>query len=104
MSYENYGLNYDHTTTNGDVETVPEWILNLETHSELTKHIKFLVKKSKLTSKQNSCEISFLIVLLLALTGNLVLSGLFYFSRDSEGRVKIETISYPRPIFRATPV
>ena len=90
MSYENYGLNYDH----GDGETVPEWILNLETHSELTKRIKFLVKKSKLTSKQNSCEISFLIVLILALTGNLVLSGLFYFSRDSEGRVLIETIYF----------
>ena len=56
MSYENYG--YD-TTTNGDGETVPEWIINHETHSELTKNIKFLVKKSKLISKQNSFEITF---------------------------------------------
>ena len=84
MSYENYG--YD-TTTNGDGETVPEWIINHETHSELTKNIKFLVKKSKLISKQNSFEITFLIVLFLSVTGNLVLSGLFYYSRDSEGRV-----------------
>ena len=84
MSYENYG--YD-TTTNGDGESVPEWIINHETHSELTKNIKFLVKKSKLISKQNSFEITFLIVLFLSVTGNLVLSGLLYYSGDSKGRV-----------------
>ena len=83
MSYENYA--YYPPTDRGDDET--ERILKEETMLELTKHIKFLVKKSKRISKQNYCEIFLLIVLFLSITGNLVLSGLFYYSRDSKGRV-----------------
>ena len=82
MSYEN---NTYYPPTDRDDET--ERILNQETMIELTKHIKFLVKKSKRISKQNYCEIFLLILLFLSITGNLVLSGLFYYSRDSKGRV-----------------
>ena len=82
MSYENDAY---YPPTDRDDET--ERILNQETIIELTKHIKFLVKKSKRISKQNYCEIFLLILLFLSITGNLVLSGLFYYSRDSKGRV-----------------
>ena len=82
MSYENYAY---YPPTDRDDET--ERILNQETMIELTKHIKFLVKKSKRISKQNYCEIFLLILLFLSITGNLVLSGLLYYSRDSKGRV-----------------
>ena len=84
MSYEN---NTYYPPTDRDDETAMERVLNNESQSELRKDIKFLVKKSKRISKQNSCEITFLIVLFLVITGNLVLSGLNYFSRDSKGRV-----------------
>jgi len=84
MSYEN---DFYYPPTDRDDETAIERILNNESQSELTKDIRFLVKKSKRISKQNSCEITFLIVLFLVITGNLVLSGLIYFSRDSKGRV-----------------
>ena len=75
--YENMSFE-DDAPTNRDGETYTEWILNHEIidHSELTKDIKFLVKKSKRISKQNSCEITLLIVLFLTITGNLVISGL----------------------------
>ena len=91
MSYEN---DFYYPPTDRDDETAIERILNNESQSELTKDIRFLVKKSKRISKQNSCEITFLIVLFLVITGNLVLSGLIYFSRDSEGRVLIVTIYF----------
>ena len=81
MSYENDAY---YPLTDRDDET--ERILNQETMIELTKHIKFLVKKSKRISKQNYCEIFLLILLFLSITGNLVLSGLLYYSRDSKGR------------------
>ena len=84
MSYEN---NTYYPPTDRDYETAIETILINESQSELRKDIKFLVKKSKRISKQNSCEITFLIVLFMVIMGNLVLSGLIYFSRDSEGRV-----------------
>ena len=86
--YENMSFE-DDAPTNINGETDTEWILNHENidHSELPKDIKFLVKKSKRISKQKTCEITLLIVLFLAITGNLVISGLFYYFRDSEGRV-----------------
>ena len=84
MNYENDAY---YPPTNRDDETAIERFLYNESQSELTKDIRFLVKKSKRISKQNYCEIFFLILLFLSITGNLVLSGLFYYSRDSKGRV-----------------